>query len=207
MRIAASFFLVASALTLNAQTDAPDTNTPPTGPVAAAATTPPSPHLASPGPASPQRPPTEISSDSFNYDNKSQIAVYIGNVIVKDPQMKLTCGLMTVKAPASGRIDSIVAEQDVVIDAVDNQGHPMHATSDKATYNYFVSDTVTNETITLTGHPYLKSENWWGTGDVITWDRLHGVVTASHPHMFILQETKGKTNASETVPLDLIPKK
>ena len=207
MRITGSFLLVVFALTLNAQTNAPDTNAPPLKPASVPAAPPAAPRLASPDAASVQRPPTEISSDSFNYDHKSQIAVYIGNVVVKDPQMKLTCEIMTVKAPESGRIDSIVAEQDVVIDAVVNQGRPVHATADKATYNYFVSDAVTNETITLTGHPNLKSENWWGTGDVITWDRLHGAITATHPHMFFLQENKGRTNSSAASPLDLIPKK
>ena len=207
MRIAGPFLSVALALTLRAQTNAPDTNAPPMEP----SPTPSAPPVAAPhvpsSSASAQRPPTEISSDSFSYDHKSQIAVYIGNVDVRDPQMKLTCAIMTVKAPESGRIDSIVAEQDVVIDAVDNQGRPVHATADKATYNYFASDTVTNETITLTGHPNLKSDNWWGTGDVITWDRLHGAITASHPHMFFQQETKGRTNSSAAMPLDLVPRK
>ena len=207
MRTAGLFFLAAFALSLGAQTNAPDTNAPAAHPVSTASAPPTAPPFALAGSAAGLRPPIEISSDSFNYDNKSQIAVYIGNVVVIDPQMKLTCGIMTAKAPESGRIDSIVAEQDVIIDGVDNQGRPMHATSDKATYNYFASDNVTNETITLTGHPNLKSENWWGTGDVITWDRLHGVVTASHPHMFIQPETKGRTNSGAAKPLDLIPKK
>jgi len=35
---------------------------------------------------------------------------------------------MTARVPESGKIDSIVAEQDVVIDGVDNPGRPVHAT-------------------------------------------------------------------------------
>jgi lipopolysaccharide transport protein LptA len=145
--------------------------------------------------APPARPPTEIVSDSANFDLKTRIAVYIGHVIVKDPQMTMTCGIMTAKLPESGRIDSIVAEQNVVIDAVDNQGRPVHATADKATYSYFVSGSVTNEIITLTGSPYLKSENWWGTGETITWDRGNGSVSAKAPHMYIRPETGTGSNA------------
>ncbi len=182
------------ALALNAQTNSsgPDTNA---GPATAA---PASAQTNGPAPANttlPERAATEIFSDSANFDLKSRIAVYIGHVRVEDPQMKLTCDLMTARVPVSGRPDSIVAEQNVVIDATDNEGKPVHATSDKAIYTYRVSNNIPYETIELTGNPQVKSPMFSGTGDSIFWDRINNTVGATHPHMLIQPETKERTNA------------
>jgi lipopolysaccharide transport protein LptA len=187
--------LATAALSLNAQTNPPAAITnaepaPDLTPEFLETNAPPH-QLASP----PQRAPTEVFSDSANFDLKSRIAVYIGHVLVVDPKMRLTCGIMTARVPESGKIDSIVAEQDVVIDAVDNEGRPIHATSDRAVYTYRVADSVTNETVVLTGNPEVKSRMFTGTGDAITWDRANNSVSATHPHMVIQPESQPFTNA------------
>lgn len=166
-------------------TNSPDTETP----VAAAPTN------------SILRAATEISSDSANFDLKSRIAVYIGNVHVKDPQMEMTCAIMTARVPASGRIDSIVAEQNVVIDASDDQGRPIHATGDKAVYTYKVADGSTNETIELSGtNTTFRSAMFNGTGNPIIWDRLNGNIRGNHLHMFIESlPSRVRTNTPSTV--------
>jgi len=90
--------------------------------------------------------------------------------------MKLTCALLIADLPQSGgHVSHIVAETNVVIDAMDSKGQTMHATSDKAVYIYNVQDGVTNETVTLTGNPQPQVENAQGTmvADVIVWDRAN----------------------------------
>ena len=145
---------------------------------------------------------TEIASDSANFDLKSRIAVYIGNVHVKDPQMEMTCAIMTARVPASGRIDSIVAEQNVIIDAADEQGRPIHATGDKAVYTYTVTEGATNETIALSGtNTTFRSAMFNGTGNPIIWDRLNGNIRGNHLHMFIESlPSRTKTNAVPGTP-------
>ena len=60
---------------------------------------------------------TEIFSDRFDYDTKTRMAVYLGNVRVIDPQMNLTGAIVTAWLPEkSGKPDRIVARTNVVID-------------------------------------------------------------------------------------------
>ena len=104
------------------------------------------------------RPPTQVDSASGFFDGTGHKAIYSGNVRVDDPDMKLTCEWLVVDLPQSGgRVSHIVAETNVVINGTDSKGQPMHATGDKAVYDFQVKDSMTNETITLTGN--AKVEN------------------------------------------------
>jgi hypothetical protein len=88
--------------------------------------------------------------------------------------MKLACALLVADLPPSGgRVSHIVAETNVVMDAKDSKGQPVRATSGKAVYDFQVKDSVTNETVTLTGNPQPQIETAQGTtvADVIVWDR------------------------------------
>jgi lipopolysaccharide transport protein LptA len=128
--------------------------------------------------------PTKIDSDTADFDLNGRQAVYRGNVRVDSPQMKLTCAQLTVNLPpAGGRIQHVVAETNVVIDATDEKGATNHITSDKAVYDYNVQDAVTNETITLTGSPQIVNLQGTNTADVIVWDRANGHVHEKNPHM------------------------
>jgi len=89
----------------------------------------------------PPRAPTLINSDRAEFDLTARRAVYHGNVIVVDPQMTLTCALLTADLPqpqSDGQMKHIVAETNVVIDSVDEKGQTNHATSDKAVYDFKV---------------------------------------------------------------------
>jgi lipopolysaccharide transport protein LptA len=149
-----------------------------------------------------EAPVTEIFSDSANFDLKSRVAIYIGHVRVVDPRMKMTCDVMTATVPTNGRPDSIVAEQHVVIDAIDNEGKPVHATGDKAVYTYRVVNLVTNETVVLTGNPLPRVQRGedWLTGETITWDRANNNFSATRFHTTFTPETKPHTNAPHTNP-------
>ena len=84
--------------------------------------------------------------------------------------MKLTCALLVADLPQSGgRLNHIVAETNVVIDAKDDEGQPIHATSDKTVYDYNVQNGVTNETVTLTGNPQPQVKTYQGTFVSTNW--------------------------------------
>jgi lipopolysaccharide transport protein LptA len=144
---------------------------------------------------------TEIFADRAEFQMKTNIAIYTGNVRVVDPRLNLTCDVLTIRAPKSeGRPDFILAERNVVIDAKDKEGHPIHATGDKATYTYRVENSVTNELLVLSGSPFLKSDMFTGSGDPITWDLTKDAVYAEGPiHMTATPPAKTSTNAPKAV--------
>jgi lipopolysaccharide transport protein LptA len=131
-----------------------------------------------------ERSPTEITSDSVDFDLKTRMAVYRGHVRVDDSLMKLTCEVLTATVPESGgRIESIVAEQNVVIDAIDAKGHTNRASGDKVVYTCKVEGSVTNEVIELIGNPRLEAPQGTLTGDLIVWDKANNRVRATNQKM------------------------
>ena len=140
------------------------------------------------------RTPTQIDSASGFFDGNGHKAVYCGNVRVSDPEMKLTCSWLVVDLPQSGgRVSHIVAQTNVMIDATDSKGQTMHATSDKAIYSFQVKDSVTNETVTLTGNAKVENAQGWLTGEPIVWNRANDSVTATDQHMIFRQGLNGAT--------------
>ena len=136
----------------------------------------------------PPRPPTLINSDNAEFDLTARRAIYHGHVRVDDPQMTLTCALLTADLPqAGGVMKHIVAETNVVIYSVDEKGQTNHATSDKAVYDYTVQDGVTNETVTLTGSAKMENSQGTLTGEPIIWDRTHNRLTATNQKMIFNQ--------------------
>ena len=125
-----------------------------------------------------------------------------GHVHVSSPGFDMTCERLVASSPQSGgRVNHIVAETNVVIDATDSKGQTVHATGDKAVYDYIVENGVTNEPVTLTGNPQPQviihqeafvSTNW---GDVIIWNRANNVVRAIGNERSISGPTSAGTNA------------
>jgi lipopolysaccharide transport protein LptA len=186
-----SFIVIAvwCSLMVHAQTDATAQSSP------ASATT------NSPAASSPTRAPTQIYSDSWDFDKTARQAVYHGHVRVDDPQMKLTCAQLTTDLPESGgRPTHIVAETNVVIDFTDDKGQTNHATSDKAVYHYNVQNGVTNETVTLTGNPQMENAQGTQAGDVIIWYRTDNKIHFDNPHMILRQNLNGATADTNSPP-------
>ena len=130
-----------------------------------------------PKPPKPDRGPTLINADALEFNLDSRSAVYSGNVKVTDTQMQLTCQLLTARFMTNDsrlEIESIIAETNVVVDAIDWDGGTNHATADKLVYSYSVVDGVTNQTLELTGNAVLT--NWRGElkGDPIFVDLVKG---------------------------------
>jgi len=114
-----------------------------------------------------------ISAHQADFDLNSRRAIYSGNVHVTEPQMKLTCEWLVADLPPAGRVNHIVAETNVVIDLM-HSNETAHATGEMAVYDYVVKNGATNETVTLTGNPYIEGmragmlfTNW---GDKIVYD-------------------------------------
>ena len=124
---------------------------------------------------------TDIYADGgATFDGIGRTATYRDNVCVSNAEIKLTCALLVADLPQSGgRLNHIVAETNVVIDAKDDEGHPIHATSDMTVYDYNVQNGVTNITVTLTGNPQPQVITYQGTfvstnwADKIIWDRAN----------------------------------
>jgi lipopolysaccharide transport protein LptA len=147
----------------------------------------------------PPRAPTRIDSDSADFDLTARRAVYLGNVRVDDPQMKLTCEKLIADLPQSGgHINHLVALTNVVMDSVDDKGQTNHATCDKAVYDYNVENGVTNETVTLTGHAEVENAQGWLTGEPIFWDRINNHIHAKNEKMLFrqnIQQVMANTNS------------
>jgi len=149
------------------------------------------------------RGPTLISSESADFDLAGHEATYRGHVRVDDPQMKLACEQLVADVPqAGGHVNHLVAETNVVIDFADNKGQTNHATGDKAVYVYREQDSVTNESVTLTGNPQPQVEDAQGVqvGDVITWDRvntnIHVRITGNYHMIFHEKPREAATGAN-----------
>lgn len=149
----------------------------------------------------PARPPTQINSDSADFDLANHRVIYRGHVRVDDPEMKLTSEWLVADLPQSGgHVNHIVAETNVVIDATDEKGQAVHATGDKAVYDYQVQGSVTNETITLTGNPEMDNAQDTLTGDVIIWDRANNHLNATNQKMIFRQNLNGAETGTNSPP-------
>jgi lipopolysaccharide transport protein LptA len=147
------------------------------------------------------RQPTQIDSASGFFDGTAHKAIYCGNVRVDDPDMKLTCERLVVDLPQSGgHVNHIVAETNVVINGTDSKGQTMHATGDKAVYDFQVKDSVTNETITLTGNAKVENAQGWMTGEPIIWNRADNSLSAKDQHMVFRQNLNGGQSATNLPP-------
>lgn len=202
MKIFRLLLALAPAFTLAAQTNLPVPELPVmtnAGPAVLAATN-----------APPrERPPLDIKSEHGFLDLNNRVVIYTGHVVVTDPQMTMTCDVLTVKAPTNSsrlvRPNHGVAEGNVRIVGEDDHGRPIHAKSDKAIYSYELIEAVTNgptiitavtnETITLTGNVYVDSAMGKGTADPIVWDRINNTIHMENQDMQIQPDIKSLTNS------------
>ena len=147
----------------------------------------------------------EIRSDAAEFDLKTRLAIHRGNVRVAGEGMQLACETLTAKLPVTGgRIESMVAETNVVIDLMDEKGQmvekgqKIHGTGDKLVYTYATTDTATNEIVQLMGNPILKIIEGpvtnVVTGDVITLDRINNKLKVTNYHGTLGGEANSKTN-------------
>jgi lipopolysaccharide export system protein LptA len=92
-----------------------------------------------------------VSADHGQFDLNSNVVDYAGNVHMIDPQLDMTCDLLTIRLTTNGAVESILARQNVVLTTTNNG----HATG--ATGFYYVTNR--NEMMQLT------TDAAWRNGD------------------------------------------
>ena len=138
-------------------------------------------------------PPTEITSDTADFDLSAHQAVYRGHVQVVNAEVKLACEWMVVDLPSAGaHLSNIVAETNVVIDLTDAKGQTYHVTSAKAVYAYKAEGGATNETVTFTGKPRVETATSTIDSEPMIWDRTRNKFTFIAPTM--ISRDMGGTN-------------
>jgi lipopolysaccharide export system protein LptA len=88
-------------------------------------------------------------------DMENHWVTYSDNVLVTNPEMKLTCEWAKADFPANWgeQATNVVAQTNVVVDYIDPKGQKGRALGDKAVYLFQIVNGLTNETVTLTGDP------------------------------------------------------
>jgi lipopolysaccharide export system protein LptA len=150
---------------------------------------------------------TEIWSKTGFYDNNTREQVFLGEVRVVDPKIKLTCEQLTVNVPEPGqRLSRLTAETNVVIDFVDEKSKDQkyHVTAAMAVYSYSVVNSVTNETVTFTGlpgkPPLVDTAQGTISSEPLVWDRAAGRFVFKDYHM---QLNQSLTDTNGPSPLKL----
>jgi len=117
-------------------------------------------------------PDVDIRADEADFDLQNRTAVYRGNVEAKDPQMRLSCQVLTAQWSEANRITSIVAQQQVELEVTDEQG-TTRATGTNAVY------TAETDLVELTGEPKLVNRLGTLMADRVVLARAKGKLTAT----------------------------
>ncbi len=149
---------------------------------------------------------TEFYSERFEFDLNTRDVGFWQSVRVDDARMKLASESLTTTLPRQGAGKNehpahILAETNVVIDLPpDRNGQKIHATGQKAVYDYKVSGTTTNEVIELTGNPVVQAANpvAWMTANLITVDRAQGRITGVGDHHSVFKKAAGEPATMDT---------
>jgi lipopolysaccharide transport protein LptA len=118
------------------------------------------------------KPEVDIRADNAEFDLQNRTAIYCGNVQAKDPQMRLSCQVLTAQWSEANRITSIVAEERVELEVTDAQG-ATRATGAKAVY------TAETDSVELTGEPKLVNRLGTLAADRVVLQRAKGKLTAT----------------------------
>jgi lipopolysaccharide export system protein LptA len=95
----------------------------------------------------------EISSHDFKFISESKLAIWRGNVRVKDPRLTMNCDLVTAKLAGdqgksegqTGKLDSIIAESNVTIMVTESETYHLQMKSPDITMS------LTNKTLKAHG--------------------------------------------------------
>lgn len=110
----------------------------------------------------------DITADEFDY--QSDMAVFRGNVRVKETDGELSCAVLTVVFQGeSGALERIEAERDVVLVQAGTR-----ATADKAIYTIGEE----KETVEFLGHAVWSDGERQGSGERLTFDRHNRTLRA-----------------------------
>jgi lipopolysaccharide export system protein LptA len=143
------------------------------------------------GPADKHKPRPTSGRDTFaeiackEYTLTTNSASFRGGVLACHPQMEWMCETLVVKSSGAqgSKPDSMLAERDVRFELENTEGQKVHGTGDKAVYTFGISDTVTNDLLTLTGKPAsLVTTNGTAFNDRIIYNRVTGQLSVPGGH-------------------------
>jgi lipopolysaccharide export system protein LptA len=138
----------------------------------------------------------EIFSQQYRVDRRQ--ARFVGGVYVTHPQMAWACQELTVNLPAEGaRIETILAEQSVTFDLVDELGRKVKGRGERAVYRYSVVSGITNNLLELSGNPVLETTNGTFYSQVIMLDLANNRLIAPAAYRIRGSIPGGRTNALE----------
>lgn len=96
--------------------------------------------------------PATICAEEYSVTR--EVAVFLGAVEIRHPQMRWRCDRLAIGLPAAGGVvDRILAEPDVRFDFIDSQGRSLYGRGDQAIYTRRVTSTATNSWLELHGAP------------------------------------------------------
>ena len=128
------------------------------------------------------RPSEREFADIFarEYRLGTNAALFQGGVRVTHPQMTLNCETLSFDVPqGGGRAQTIIAQDSVDFDLVDEKGQKVCGTGQKAVYTYSVTGAGTNDLVELTGNSRLTMTNGSSfQNSIIIMDRANGKVMA-----------------------------
>jgi len=142
----------------------------------------------------------DISADEYSVTQ--ELALFRRNVRIDHPQMNWVCGKMTAQLPPPGeKRSSILAEQAVAFDLVDDHGQKVHGTCEKAVYTYDSTAAAITDLIKLTGNPTLQTTNGTFQNPIIILDRANHKLIAPGKYKLAGSTSMARTNQF------LLPKK
>ena len=127
---------------------------------------------------------TIITSDKLEFDHKQKYAFFESNVVVTDPEIKITSDELTVRFNADNDVTTIVAKGHVVIEQADRK-----AWSGKATYS------IVDGKILLEDNPRVTAGKDVLTGDRITYFRDSEKLVCEPRARLIIYPQKGRDSA------------
>lgn len=106
---------------------------------------------------------TVITSDRLSYDAEKRVALFEGNVVVRDPQMNMTADTLTILFLEDNSIESIRAKGGVTMSQNEISG-----TGDEAVYY------LQEGKVVFTGKPRIIRKHDELSGETITYYRATG---------------------------------
>ena len=127
-------------------------------------------------------------------------ASFRGKVSMTHPQMQWSSDRLTAVAPpGGGKMNRIVAEQDVVFDLIDAKGQKIHGRGDEAVYTCGITGTTTNDAMVLTGSPaQLVSTNFTGQNNVFILDLANHRLGSPGKYRYIVRFPAGGGGTNQT---------
>jgi|GEM_PF-2175779 len=147
---------------------------------------------------------SQITAKSAEFNIKSNLVIFIGNVQIVAPRLNLTCErLEALISPTNKTVESMTATGTVTFLIVDAQNKQIKGRAGTLIYKSTALQNATNETIELLANPVLETDQGSLIADRIIFDRTSGQVNAENARMLMTTQE----NAPNHIPMPQILEK